>query len=196
MLNVVSFSAQEQLFINARSVNAFTGQPVSFDQLRAIYDLCKWGPTSMNCQPMRLVFVTSPQGKEKLRACLSPGNIEKTMAAPVTAIVAMDVAFFDKLPTLTPIPNAREMFADNADKAQSAAMRNSWLQAAYFIIAARAQGLDAGPMGGFNADAVNAAFFADTTIKANMLVNLGYGDASANYPRGPRLDFDDVATVV
>ena len=195
MPSLLSTAAQEQLFLNARSVNAFTQQPVSDQQLQAIYDLCKWGPTSMNCQPMRLVFVKSEAAKAKLKPALMAGNLDKTMAAPVTAIVAMDLAFYEKLPSLTPIPNARAKFANNAEQAQNTAFRNSCLQAAYFIMAVRAQGLDAGPMGGFNPELVNEAFFAGTQVKANILVNVGYGDASANYPRGPRLDFSDAARI-
>lgn len=186
----------DQAFVAAHTANKFTDQPVSDDTLRALYDLCKWGPTSMNCQPMRLVFVRGAAAKAKLKDALSPGNVDKTMAAPVTAIVAMDTQFFDHLPTqFPPMPTARDMFAGNAGLSADTAMRNSSLQGGYLMIAARLLGLAAGPMSGFDPAKLNAAFFPDGRVKANFLVNLGYADAAGNRPRGPRLDFDAAARI-
>ncbi len=187
----------DHVFHSARTVNKFTTQPVDDAQLRALYDLCKWAPTSMNSQPMRLVFVTSAEAKEKLRPALSPGNVDKTMAAPVTAIVAIDTAFYEHLPMQMPsIATARATFADNAELARTTAFRNGSMQGGYLILAARMLGLDAGPMSGFDIAKVDEAFFAGTTFTANFLVNLGYGDASANYPRAPRLSFEEAARIV
>lgn len=193
----ISPAVLDQVFHSARSANRFTSQPVEDEQLRALYDLCKWAPTSMNTQPMRLVFVKSAEAKEKLRPALSPGNVDKTMGAPVTAIVATDKAFFEHLPTQTPaIPTARDMFAGNEALAQSTAFRNGSMQGGYLILAARMLGLDTGPMSGFDIAKVDAAFFAGTTFTANFLVNLGYADASAHYPRAPRLSFEQAASIV
>ncbi len=186
----------DQAFVAAHTANKFTDQPVSDDTLRALYDLCKWGPSSMNCQPMRLVFVRSAEAKAKLKEALSPGNVDKTMAAPVTVIVGMDTQFFEHLPTqFAPMPAARDMFAGNATLAADTAMRNSSLQGGYLMVAARMLGLAAGPMSGFDPAKLNAAFFPDGRVKANFLVNLGYADASGNRPRGPRLAFEDVAQI-
>jgi nitroreductase len=186
----------DQAFVAAHTANKFTDQPVSDDTLRALYDLCKWGPSSMNCQPMRLVFVRSAEAKARLKEALSPGNVDKTMAAPVTVIVGMDTQFFEHLPTqFAPMPAARDMFAGNATLAADTAMRNSSLQGGYLMVAARMLGLAAGPMSGFDPAKVNAAFFPDGRVKANFLVNLGYADASGNRPRGPRLAFEDVAQI-
>lgn len=186
----------DQAFVAAHTANKFTDQPVSDDTLRALYDLCKWGPSSMNCQPMRLVFVRSAEAKARLKEALSPGNVDKTMAAPVTVIVGMDTQFFEHLPTqFAPMPAARDMFAGNATLAADTAMRNSSLQGGYLMVAARMLGLAAGPMSGFDPAKLNAAFFPDGRVKANFLVNLGYADASGNRPRGPRLAFEDVAQI-
>lgn len=197
MTSPTASAVLDRVFHSARTVNKFTAQVVDDAQLRALYDLCKWAPTSMNSQPMRLVFVKSAEAKERLRPALSPGNVDKTMAAPVTAIVAIDHAFFEHLPTQMPaIPTARATFSDNAALAQSTAFRNGSMQGGYLILAARMLGLDAGPMSGFDIAKVDEAFFAGTTLTANFLVNLGVGDPSGNYPRAPRLTFDEAARIV
>jgi nitroreductase len=196
MSTVLDSRSLDQAFVAAHTANKFTDQPVGDDTLRALYDLCKWGPSSMNCQPMRLVFVRSAEAKARLKEALSPGNVDKTMAAPVTAIVAMDTQFYEHLPTqFAPMPTARDMFAGNATLAADTAMRNSSLQGGYLVIAARMLGLAAGPMSGFDPAKVNAAFFPDGRVKANFLVNLGYADVSGYRPRGPRLSFEDVAQI-
>jgi nitroreductase len=185
----------EQAFLAARTFSKFTQQAVTDDTLTQLYELAKWGPTSMNCQPARLVFVRSAEAKAKLKPCLAPGNADKTMAAPVTVIVAQDTRFYEHLPTQFPAnPNAQAMFAGNAALADGTAFRNSSLQGAYLIMAARMLGLDCGPMSGFNATALDAAFFPEGRYKANFLINLGYGDASGLFPRGPRLPLDAVCT--
>lgn len=186
----------EQLFLNARTHGAWLPKPVTDETLRALYELLKWGPTAANSCPMRVVFVRSAAEKERLKPCLSPGNVEKTMAAPVTAIVAMDMEFYEKLPALFPHADARSWYAGNHAAIDSNAVLNSSLQGAYLIVAARALGLDCGPMGGFDKDKVNAAFLAGTTWRANFLVNIGYGDASKLHPRLPRLGFDDACRIV
>ncbi len=187
--------ALNQAFVNARSFSKFTSAPVSADLLKQIVALSQWGATAFNMQPARYVFVQSEAAKTKLKPALMPGNADKTMAAPVTVIVAMDSQFYEHLPAQFPAFDAKPIYANNPAAAADAAFRNSTLQGAYFMIAARMLGLDCGPMSGFNADAVNAAFFADGRYKANFLINLGYGDASGNYPRGPRLGFDQVAVI-
>jgi nitroreductase len=185
-----------QVFLEARTFNAFGKQDVPDELLQELYDLAKWGPTSFNSQPGRFVFVRSDEAKAKLVACLSPGNADKTMKAPVIVIVAQDTRFFDHLPDQFPAnPKARDMYSDNTALAEATAFRNSSLQGAYLIIAARMLGLACGPMSGFNAAAVNAAFFPDGRCKANFLVNLGYGDAAALRPRGPRLGFTAAAQI-
>ena len=196
MTSSISDAALDQIFRSARTLHTFTDQPVTDDTLRALYALAQWGPTSMNCQPMRLVFVRSDQAKERLKPALSPGNVDKAMAAPVVAIVASDTRFYEQLPMQFPAnPNARALFADNATLAADTAMRNSSLQGAYLILAARSLGLAAGPMSGFNPAVVNAAFFPDGAWKANFLINLGWGDATGAHPRGPRLTFEDVVRI-
>jgi nitroreductase len=156
----------------------------------------KFGPTSANCCPARLVFVRSPAGKEKLLPCLAEGNVEKTKAAPVTAIIAHDLEFYEKLPGLFPHAPARSWFAGNASLIESTAFRNGTLQGAYFIIAARALGLDCGPMSGFDNARVDAAFFQGTSWKSNFICNLGHGDASKLHPRSPRLAFDEACKIL
>lgn len=188
--------ALAQAFLAARTFNKFSDRAVDDATLRALYDLLKWGPTSLNCQPMRLVFVKSAAAKELLKPALSPNNADKTMAAPVTAIVAYDTRFHENIPTQFPaLPAMGKMFADAPPLAQETAFRNGSMQGGYLIIAARMLGLDAGPMSGFDAVKVNAAFFADGRWKANFLVNLGYGDPAGNRPRGPRLGFDEVVRI-
>jgi nitroreductase len=183
------------LFRQARTHNVWLKTPVTDQQLHRIYDLMKWGPTSANCSPARIVFVKSPEEKEKLVACMAPGNAAKTREAPVTAIIGMDMAFYEKLPQLFPHTDARSWFVGNQPLIEATAFRNSSLQGGYFIMAARAVGLDCGPMSGFDADKVNATFFAGTTIKANFVCSLGYGDASKVFPRSPRLGFEEACSV-
>jgi 3-hydroxypropanoate dehydrogenase len=191
--SVLDDKALDQLFREARTHNRWQDRPVPDAKLQEVYDLLKFAPTSANASPARFVFVRTQEGKAKLKQALSPGNVEKTMTAPVTAIVAYDTAFYDKLPFLFPHADARSWFAGNPAFAEQTAFRNGSLQGAYLILAARAVGLDAGPMGGFDAAKVDELFFAGTTWKSNFLVNLGYGDPAGLFPRSPRLSFDEAA---
>lgn len=184
------------LFTQARTHNGWLDKPVSNAQLIAIYELMKWGPTSANCSPARIVFVRSTEQKAKLLSCMDPGNIEKTRKAPVTAIIGMDMAFYEKLPQLFPHTNAKSWFTGKPSLIETTAFRNSSLQGGYFILAARAVGLDAGPMSGFDAQKVESLFFAGTQTKANFICNLGYGDASQLFPRSPRLTFDEACSII
>ena len=181
----------EQLFSEARTQNAFTDQPVPEAQLHQLYDLMKWGPTSANCSPARIVFVTSPAAKEKLLACMSPGNVDKTKSAPVVAIIGMDMVFYDKLPYLFPHADAKAWFVGKKEFADTTAFRNSSLQGGYFILAARTVGLDCGPMSGFDNAKVDAAFWAGTEVKTNFICNLGHGDPAKLFSRSPRLAFEE-----
>ena len=187
--------ALDQLFFAARTHNAFAPEPIPEATLRQLYDLMKWGPTSMNCQPARLVFVTTAEGKALLAPALSPGNLEKTMAAPATVIIATDRRFYEHLPTLFPSYDARPTFEADEALATSTALRNGTLQGAYLILAARALGLDCGPMSGFDAGKLDAAFFPDGRYQANFLCNLGIGDPAAVHPRGPRLSFEQACRI-
>lgn len=191
MSEAISPAACATLFTEARTHNGLLDKPVTDDQLREIYALMKMGPTSANCSPARIVFIRTPEGKEMLRPTLSSGNLGKTMQAPVTAIVAWDSAFYDRLPELFPHGDARSWFTSSPQLAEETAFRNSSLQAAYLIFACRALGLDTGPMSGFDREKVDAAFFADGGWKSNLLINIGYGDTSKLYDRLPRLTFDD-----
>lgn len=193
---MIDSHAIAQLFTEARTHSAWLDKPVSDDTLKAAYELMKFCPTSTNSCPVRIVFITSKEGKEKLRPCLSEGNVEKTMAAPVTAIIAHDMEFYDKLPKLVTHTDARAWFAGKPDYTATTAFRNGSLQGAYFILAARAVGLDCGPMSGFNNAKVDAAFLEGTAWKSNFLINLGYGDASKIHPRAPRLDFNEACKIV
>jgi 3-hydroxypropanoate dehydrogenase len=185
------------IFRKARTHNAWLDKPVDDGLLRQVYELAKWGPTSANMCPMRIVFVRSRQGKERLKPALDPGNVDKTMAAPVTAIIGMDIHFHDQLPKLFPHADARSWFKDLPDNVlEYIALRNGSLQGAYFMLAARALGLDCGPMSGFNNAKVDADFFAGTTVKSNFLCNLGHGDANKLYPRSPRLTFEEACKIV
>ncbi|KPF44282.1 malonic semialdehyde reductase [beta proteobacterium AAP121] len=183
-------------FREARSINRFTAQAVGDETLAALYDLLKWGPTSMNCQPARYVFLRSEAAKQRLKPALSPGNVDKTMAAPVVAIVAIDNLFYEHLPQQFPAYDAKPMFEANPALAAATAERNSSLQGAYLMIAARLLGLDCAPMSGFDAAKLNAEFFPDGRWRANFLVNLGYGDPTGNHPRGPRLAFEQAVTLL
>lgn len=184
------------LFTAARTHNEWYDKPVTDAQLQQIYDLMKWGATSANCSPARLVFVKSEAEKTKLLTCMGPGNQDKTRTAPVTVIIGMDMAFYEKLPQLFPHADARSWFAGNQALIDATAFRNSSLQGAYLMLAARAVGLDCGPMSGFDAEKVNAAFFAGTEVKANFVCNLGYGIAEKLFPRSPRLAFDEACKIV
>ena len=180
------------LFREARTHSAWLAEPVDDDLLRRVYDLARMGPTSANACPMRVVFVKSAAAKEKLKPHLAPGNVAKTMAAPVTAVIGMDLRFFDKLPFLYPPADAKSWFEHRPEAdLRVEALRNSSLQGAYFILAARALGLDCGPMSGFDNAGVDAAFFDGTTVKSNFLCNLGHGDPAKLHPRSPRLPFEE-----
>lgn len=181
----------EQLFDHARTHNGFAPEPIPEALLRQLYDLTKWGPTSVNSSPARFVFVTTPEGKEKVVAGMSAGNQEKTRQAPVVVIVGMDMAFCEKLPQLFPHADAKSWFTGNQALIDATAFRNSSLQGAYMIMAARALGLDCGPMSGFDAPTIDAAFWAGTTVKTNFVLNLGHGDPSKLWPRSPRLAFEE-----
>ena len=187
------------LFRDARtfsgSPDTWQPKPVSEALLRQVWDLAKMGPTSANCSPARIVFVTSPEAKAKLAPAMDEGNRRKTMEAPATAIVGMDMEFYEQLPVLFPHTDARSWFAGKPAAIRTTAFRNSSLQGAYLIIAARALGLDCGPMSGFNKELVEANFFAGTRIEANFLVNLGYGNRATLHPRNPRLNFDQACRI-
>jgi 3-hydroxypropanoate dehydrogenase len=181
----------DTLFREARTHNAWQAKPVPDDLLRQVYDLAKMGPTSANCSPMRVVFVTSPEGKERLKPALSAGNLEKTMVAPATAIVAQDTQFYEHLPQLFPHADARSWFAGNEPLIQTTMFRNASLQGAYLMLAARSLGLDCGPMSGFDNAKVDAEFFPDGRFKSNFLCNLGYGDPAKLFARSPRFRFEE-----
>jgi 3-hydroxypropanoate dehydrogenase len=185
----------DSIFRTARTHNAFLDKPVPESMLRELYELLKWGPTSANSSPARFVFVVSRHAKERLRPALSPGNLDKTMAAPVTVIIAYDLEFHEKLPRLFPHTDARSWFAGKPEHILTTAFRNGTLQGAYLIIAARALGLDCGAMSGFDNAKVDAEFFPDGKVKSNFLCNLGYGDESKMLPRHPRLAFEEACRV-
>lgn len=186
----------QRVFLDARTANGFLPTPVSDDQLKAIYDVAKMGATSMNTQPARYVFLRTPEAKARLLPCLSPGNVAKVEQAPVTVIVANDTRFFDQLPQVWHMPNAKDMFEGNAALAQATAFRNATLSGAYFMVAARAMGLDCGPMSGFDPAKVNAEFFPDGQWQANFLINLGHIDAGKTFARNPRLSFDQACRLL
>jgi 3-hydroxypropanoate dehydrogenase len=194
MPDVLPAPCLDQLFRTARTHNVLGGE-VDEATLRRLYDLLKWGPTTANTSPARFVFVKSRAAKEKLGPALDEGNYKKTMAAPVTVIVAYDLDFHEKLPVLFPHTDAKSWFDGPREGRRDAAFRNSSLQGAYLILAARALGLDTGPMSGFDNAKVDAAFFQGTSIKSNFLVNLGHGDVSSLFPRSPRLSFDEAARI-
>lgn len=195
MPHAIDDAALAQLFLSARTHSAWRDEPVPDELLVKLVDVMKLGPTSANCEPARIVFVKSGEAKARLKPHLSEGNRDKTMAAPVTAIIGHDLEFYEKLPRLFPHTDARSWFVGKPDHIRETAFRNGTLQGAYLILAARALGLDCGPMSGFDQAAVTAEFFAGTSAKANFLCNLGYGDASVLKPRSPRLAFDEIATI-
>ena len=188
-------AALDQLFRTAHSTHSFTSQPVTDATIRQLYELVKLGPTSWNSQPARFVFVRSAPAKARLEPAMSSGNRAKTLAAPVTVIVAQDERFFDRLDEWAPGSNGRELLGKDAALAQATAFRNGSLQGAYLILAARALGLAAGPMSGFDPERVNQAFFADSTWRVNFMINLGYADGSSK-PRGPRMPFEEAVRIV
>jgi len=195
MTAIVEDQALDVLFRQARTYSKFLPRPVPDEVLRQAWDLAKMGPTSANCLPARLVFVRSQAAKQRLKPALAPGNVEKTMAAPVTAIVAYDQAFHELLPRLFPHADARSWFVGNEKLIESTAFRNGTLQSAYFILACRALGLGCGPMSGFDNGMVDATFFAGGNWRSNFLINIGYGDPTGLFPRGPRLDFAEACRV-
>src|ERR1700677_3537573 len=192
----ISSDALDLLFRKARTHNAWLPKRVSRETLREVYDLARMGPTSANSSPARFVFLESEAAKARLLPALAPLNVEKTKAAPVTVIVAWDTGFYEKLPKLFPQADMRSHFAGNQALAEETAFRNSSLQGGYFILAARAVGLDCGPMSGFDKAKVNAEFFPDGKWEVNFLCNLGYGDHSQLFPRNPRLEFDEACKVL
>jgi 3-hydroxypropanoate dehydrogenase len=196
MDKVLSEEGLELIFRAARTHSAWLDKPVDDELLRRVYDLAKMGPTSANMCPLRIVFVKSREAKEKLRPCLDAGNVDKTMKAPVTALLGMDVRFYEEMPKLFPHADVKAWFKDLPENVlEYIALRNSSLQGAYFMLAARSLGLDCGPMSGFNNAKADAAFFAGTTVKSNFLCNLGHGDASKLYPRSPRLSFEEACRI-
>lgn len=189
-------NALKQLFLDARTHNGWLEKPVSDELLKQLYELTVMGPTSANTQPARIVFVKSAEAKERLKKHLAPGNVDKTMSAPVTAIIGSDQQFYEHLPTFFPHADAKSWFVGNQALIDTTAFRNSSLQGAYLILAARALGLDTGAMSGFDNAGVDQEFFAGTAIKSNFLVNLGYGDASKLFPRSPRPGFAEFAKII
>jgi len=209
--NKLSEEGLDLLFREARTHNAWLDQPVSDETLHQLYDLMKWGPTSVNCCPARILFLRTPEAKQRLLPALAQGNVDKTMSAPVTAIIGYDGRFYEQLPKLFPHADARSWFVETPELAEVTARRNSSLQGAYFIIAARSLGLDCGPLSGFDQSKVDHEFFPrpagaavtidqeyfpDSHIKTNFLCNIGYGDAAKLYPRSPRLDFDEACKLL
>ena len=192
----ISQEALDRLFCEARTHSRWLPEPVPVELLRKAYELARLGPTSANASPARFVFLTSSDAKARLKPVLAAGNVDKTMAAPVTVIIAWDTKFHENLPRLFPQFDMRSYFVGNHTLINETAFRNSSLQAAYFILASRALGLDCGPMSGFNADKLNAEFFPDGRWKVNLLCNLGYGDPAKLHPRNPRLDFEEASVVL
>lgn len=196
MSEILSDDGLDLIFREARTHNQWREGEISDVMLQALYDLCRLGPTSANCSPMRVLFLRSPDAKARLKPALSEGNVEKTMAAPAVAVIAHDLAFYEKLPKLFPHTDARSWFVGDEQKVHDTAFRNGTLQGGYFIIAARALGLDCGPMSGFDNAMVDAEFFPDGQTKSNFLCNLGYGDPAGVHPRSPRLDFDEACQIL
>jgi 3-hydroxypropanoate dehydrogenase len=211
MHHPLSDEALDQIFRQARTHTAWLDKPVSDEILRQIYDLMKWGPTSANTSPARFLFLRTPEAKQKLLPALAPGNVEKTIKAPVTAIVAYDLRFYERLTKLFPhSPKMRDLFANSPELSETTAKRNSSLQGAYLIIASRSLGLDCGPMSGFDNAKVDHEFFGagreehgcdqeffpTTHVRSNFLCNIGYGDPAKLFPRNPRLDFDEACVLL
>jgi 3-hydroxypropanoate dehydrogenase len=192
----LSGKALDQLFLEARTHNTWLPKKVPTSLIHRLVDLMKMAPTSANCSPARLVFVRNVRAKNKLKDCLAAGNVEKTMGAPLTVIIGSDLEFYEQLPKLFPHADARSWFVGNEAMIQDTAFRNSSLQGAYLMMAARALGLDCGPLSGFDPVAVEKAFFPKTKIKANFICNLGYGDAAGLFPRSPRFAFDEFCKIV
>jgi len=192
----ISQEALDQLFREARTHSTWLPEPVPVELLHKAYELARLAPTSANGSPARFVFLTTPGAKARLKPVLAPGNVDKTMAAPVTVIIAWDMEFHEKLPRLFPQTDVRSYFVGNKPLIEENAFRNGSLQAAYFILAARALGLDCGPMSGFDADKLNAEFFPDGKWKVNLICNLGYGDPSKLHPRNPRLSFEEASVIL
>ena len=188
-------AALDQIFRTARTCRAWRDEPVSDEALRALYDLMKWGPTSSNSSPARIVFVRSRAAKERLRPALDAGNVDRTMAAPATAIVAYDLEFHKRMGELSPSTDVQSTFIEHPDVTLATAIRNGTLQGGYLILAARALGLDCGPMSGFDNASVDAAFFSGGTVKSNFLCNLGYGNPEKLRPRAARLAFDEACRI-
>jgi 3-hydroxypropanoate dehydrogenase len=193
---ILNQDAMNTLFFQARSHNAWLDRAVSDEQLHQLFDVMKWAPTSANCSPARLVFVKSAEQKEALLTTLMEGNIEKTRSAPVVAIIGMDMAFYEKLPQLFPHADARAWFVGNPALIEATAFRNSSLQGAYLMLAARAMGLDCGPMSGFDPELVNARFFPNSSVRVNFMCSLGYGDQRGLFDRSPRFEFDEACKIV
>jgi 3-hydroxypropanoate dehydrogenase len=189
-------AALDTLFFLARTHNGWLDKTVTDEILQNVYNTMKWGPTSANSSPARIFFIQSASAKEKLIATLAPGNVDKTKAAPVTAIIAEDMTFYEKLPKLFPHADARSWFVGNKELIEKTAFRNSSLQGAYLIIAARAHGLDCGPMSGFDNAKLDAAFFSGTSLRSNFICNLGYGDETKLHPRSPRLAFEEACKIL
>lgn len=196
MTQKINNEALDTLFRQARTHGAWLDKPVNDQTLHELYDLIKMGPTSANSSPARFVFVRTPEAKAKLLTAVAPGNLEKTKAAPVTAIIAYDLEFYEKLPKLFPHADARSWFAGNAAMIEKTAFQSGTLQGAYLILAARALGLDSGAMGGFDNKKVDELFFSGTTWRSNFLLNLGYGDSTKLFPRSPRLDFNETCKIL
>jgi 3-hydroxypropanoate dehydrogenase len=197
MSDVLGSEGLDLMFRTARTHSVWLDKPVEDALLKQVHDLAKMGPTSANMCPMRVVFVKSRQAKQRLKPALDAGNVDKTMKAPVTAILGMDIRFYEKLPKLFPHADAKSWFKDLPENVlEYTALRNSSLQGAYFMLGARSLGLDCGPMSGFDNAKVDEAFFAGTPVKSNFLCNLGYGDASKLYPRSPRLSFEEACQLV
>ncbi len=193
---MINDEALDIIFRQARTRNGWEERPVSTTLMQAVYDLMKWGPTSANCSPARFVFVATTAGKERLKPYLAPGNVEKTMTAPCCVIIGNDMAFYEKLPQLFPHTDAKAWFVGNEALIEKTAMRNGTLQGAYLMIAARALGLDCGPMSGFDNAGVDKEFFDGTTIKSNFICTIGYGTDKNLFPRSPRLAFDEACRIV
>ncbi len=196
MSDILNDAGLDLLFREARTHNGWTDKEVSDVMLQAVFDLAKMGPTSANCSPLRIVYVKSQAAKERLKPALIEGNVDKTMAAPVTAVLGHDLEFYEQLPKLFPHTDARSWFLGNDELIEATAFRNGSLQGAYFILSARALGLGCGPMSGFDNAMVDQAFFPNGKVKSNFICNLGYGDPSKLFPRSPRFDFDEVCKII